>query len=456
MQRTAPVLLQAADRRGREPVRTLVEATWTRLGGPACAQNASELDDAATYFDLLDALENENLPIDRDTLDQRMENLRAQPDSLASDRLQVMTIYSAKGLQFDTVILPGLNRGTGADRGKLLHWFELAGQNRIVMSPMRNAVDRERQKKEGDLIEFISDVEKRRQRLENGRLLYVAATRAVHSLHLFASVKPKKSGEIKATAGTLLGELWPAIREEQEPLLVLAAAEQEAKTSESPAARQETTPAFPQQYRRLAADWRLPPPAACVHQTGAKFLDVQDTIEFRWAGEEARMTGNLVHRLLQLIAEQGLDAWSARGGMAGYENWCRQQLVSEGVQGGKADSIVARTSRAIANCLESEHCRWVLDAHESARCELALTAVLDGQASKFVLDRTFVADGTRWIIDYKTSSHSGGDPEGFLQNETDRYREQMQRYREVVAINENRPIRTALYFPLLDRFCEID
>jgi ATP-dependent helicase/nuclease subunit A len=456
LQRTAPVLLQAADRRGREPVRTLVEAAWTRLGGPACAQNASELDDAATYFDLLDSLENENLPIDRDTLAQRMENLHAQHDSLASDRLQVMTIYSAKGLQFDTVILPGLNRGTGADKGKLLHWFELAGQNRIVMSPMRNTADKERQKKEGDLIEFISDVEKRRQRLENGRLLYVAATRAVHSLHLFAAVKPKKNGEVKPTAGTLLGELWPAIREDQESLLVLAAAEQEAKTSENPAPWQATAPAFPQQYRRLAADWRLPPSAACVQQAGAEIPDLRDTIEFRWAGEETRLTGNLVHRLLQLIAEQGLNAWSAGGGMAGYENWCRQQLVSEGVQGEKADSIVALTSRAIENCLASEHGSWVLDSHEDARCELALTAVLDGQPSNLVLDRTFVADGARWIIDYKTSSHSGGDLEGFLQNEADRYREQLRRYREAVAINENRPIKTALYFPLLDRFREVD
>ena len=72
-----------------------------------------------------------------------------------------------------------------------------------------------------------------------------------------------------------------------------------------------------------------------------------------------------------------------------------------------------------------------------------------------VLDRTFIENGTRWIIDYKTSSHGGGDLKGFLNNEAERYREQLQRYRNAVAINEDRPIRTALYFPLLDRFCEV-
>jgi ATP-dependent exoDNAse (exonuclease V) beta subunit len=66
-----------------------------------------------------------------------------------------------------------------------------------------------------------------------------------------------------------------------------------------------------------------------------------------------------------------------------------------------------------------------------------------------------VDEGTRWIIDYKTSSHSGGDLEGFLASEEERYREQLARYREALAINETRPIRTALYFPLLDRLLEL-
>ena len=72
-----------------------------------------------------------------------------------------------------------------------------------------------------------------------------------------------------------------------------------------------------------------------------------------------------------------------------------------------------------------------------------------------VLDRTFIDEGTRWIIDYKTSSHGGGDLEAFLDNEASRYQDQLQRYRDAMALTESRPIRTALYFPLLDRLKEI-
>jgi ATP-dependent helicase/nuclease subunit A len=456
LHRIAPVLSAASHRRGRESVRTMIEFAWNQLGGPACVNNASELRDAATYFDLLDSLENEGLPVDRDTLVQCMKNLHAEPDALASDHLQVMTIYAAKGLQFETVILPGLNRETGNDKGRLLHWFELAGQNRIVMSPMRNSEDKLRQKSEGDLIKFISAVEKRRQSLENGRLLYVATTRAVHSLHLFAAVSPGKNGQIKPGNGTLLGELWPAIHAEQAPLVHAAAASGGTSIEmDEDGDQASVASAFPQLYRRLSAGWQLPDRPAPVLQAPAEPPEARDYIEFRWAGEDARLTGNLVHRLLQEIAVQGLQQWLESGGKDLCENWSRQQLVGEGVQGAKADAIIARVVLAINNSLGSERGRWILESHESAGVEYAVTAVLDDQPRNLVLDRTFVDGGTRWIIDYKTSSHGGGNLEGFLQNEGDRYREQLQQYRKAVAINETRPIRTALYFPLLDRFLEV-
>jgi ATP-dependent exoDNAse (exonuclease V) beta subunit len=315
------------------------------------------------------------------------------------------------------------------------------------MSPMRNHADKEKQKKSGDLIEFIARIEKQRQSLEDGRLLYVATTRAKHSLYLFAAIKPTANVEIKAGSATLLGGLWPAIQAEQTPL-IRQAAESIAAAGGDETDEDAPDVSLPLDYRRLAADWQLPPPAETVQlagvEPGSELADVNEYIEFSWAGEDARLTGNLVHRLLQMIGEEGLEAWQAGGGMSMHESWCRHQLA-----------IVSRVTRAINNCLASERGRWILAPHEDAQCEFAITAVLDGHPGNMVLDRTFIADGARWIIDYKTSSHSGGDLEGFLENEAGRYREQLQRYKTAVAITETQPIRTALYFPLLDRFCEL-
>lgn len=456
LSRTGPLLMRAVNQHGRLPVRSLVESTWISLGGPACVTNASELDDALTYFDLLDSLESEDLPIDRDTLNLRLEDLYAEADANANGCLQVLTMHSAKGLQFDTVILPGLNRAPGGNDNKLLHWFELAGEDRIVMSPMRNNAEKEQQKTSGDLVQFISGIEKQRQRLEDGRLLYVAATRAIHSLYLFGAIKPGSSGDINANGRSLLGSLWPAVEDEQVPLINNAVSEQVSDQETGPEAQTERHK-LPQEYRRLAADWQLPAAPLSVHQTRAEYADTQNHIEFSWAGEDARHTGNLVHSLLQLIGEQGLGAWETGHGMSGQAKWCRQQLASEGIENKKADVIIQRVTRAIENCMNSQQGRWILENHQDARCEYAITAVLENaRPANMVLDRTFVENGIRWIIDYKTSSHGGGDLEGFLDNEIKRYRAQLQLYRWAMALTENRPIKTALYFPLLDRLLEVN
>jgi ATP-dependent exoDNAse (exonuclease V) beta subunit len=461
LQRTGPTLLQAVNRRGRQSVRSLVESTWITLGGPACVENDSELDDATTYFDLLDTLEAENLPIDRDTLDLRLKNLYAEPDANANGNLQIITIYSAKGLQFDTVILPGLNRQPRGDEARLMHWFELPGEDSIVMSPMRNTAEKEKQKKSGDLIKFINNIEKKRQLLEDGRLLYVAATRAVHSLYLFAAIKPGTDGLIKPNASSLMGGLWPAIADDQaasifEAAEALQAANEDQEGGEKKTEKDVAGRNLPQVYRRLGADWQLPAPAKSVQQVKTEIAETHNTIEFSWAGEDARLTGNLVHRLLQLIAEQGLESWQKNGGMAKHGNWCRLQLASDGVHKEKAETIITRASEAIANCLASEQGRWILENHEDAHCEYAITAVFNKQPKSLVLDRTFVDKGERWIIDYKTSSHGGGDLEGFLENEAKRYAGQLQRYKTAIAMTETRAIKTALYFPLLDRLLELD
>jgi ATP-dependent helicase/nuclease subunit A len=453
LDRIAPLLLHAVKQRGRQSVRSLIESTWIALGGPACVENASELDDASTYFNLLDSLEDENLPIDRDTLDLRLEDLYAEPDASANDHLQILTIHAAKGLQFDTVILPGLNRAPGGGDGKLLHWFELVDEEQIVMSPMRNNAEKEQQGKVGDLINFISGIEKQRQRLEDGRLLYVAATRAIHSLYLFGAIKPNNKAEINANGRSLLGSLWPAVESEQTPLISDAANDQ---LIEEDTQAQTATSKLPQEYRRLAATWVLPTAPPAVRQTQTEQTETQNYIEFSWAGEDARHTGNLVHKLFQLIGEQGLEAWEASAGMSRYYNWCRLQLASEGIQKNKADSIVHRVSEAVENCLASKRGRWILEDHQEAQCEYAITALMENSRPvNMVLDRTFVDGDTRWIIDYKTSSHAGGDLDGFLKNEANRYRDQLQRYKNALALSETRPIKTALYFPMLDRFLEV-
>jgi len=73
-----------------------------------------------------------------------------------------------------------------------------------------------------------------------------------------------------------------------------------------------------------------------------------------------------------------------------------------------------------------------------------------GAVTRVVIDRTFVDEaGKRWIVDYKTGDHEGADPEGFLDREQRRYREQLDRYAAIIARTEQRPVRVGLYFPMM-------
>jgi ATP-dependent helicase/nuclease subunit A len=72
------------------------------------------------------------------------------------------------------------------------------------------------------------------------------------------------------------------------------------------------------------------------------------------------------------------------------------------------------------------------------------------------VDRSFLDDGgTRWVIDFKTSSHEGGNLAAFLDQELSRYRPQLEGYLALAAALGSQPVRAALYFPLLGAFREL-
>ena len=112
-----------ARRTGRRRLRDLVEATWTTLGGPACIDDAA-MNDADDFLDYLSSLERGGrLPDPRADRGWAGPPFRT-PDPSADERVQVMTMHQAKGLEFDIVILPELGRTIREQRTPLLTWRE--------------------------------------------------------------------------------------------------------------------------------------------------------------------------------------------------------------------------------------------------------------------------------------------------------------------------------------------
>jgi ATP-dependent exoDNAse (exonuclease V) beta subunit len=129
-------------------------------------------------------------------------------------------------------------------------------------------------------------------------------------------------------------------------------------------------------------------------------------------------------------------------------------LSETGIESTAAAPIRERVSDAVSAMLNDEKGRWILQG--LGYTELALTGVSDGELISVVLDRVRIdADGTHWIIDYKTSSHEGGNLDGFLQAEADRYQSQLARYASIYREWAGEEVRCALYFPLLTTFVEV-
>jgi ATP-dependent exoDNAse (exonuclease V) beta subunit len=417
----------------------MVRGAWLALGGPACVAEPIDLVAAERVFALIaEHAVGADLP-DWPAFCAALDALHAEPEIDASTRIQVMTLHRAKGLEFEVVVMPGLSRPLRQSDPQLLLWRERAAG--LLLAPIRaKALARG----ENDPVyAYLSTLDADEDDAELRRLLYVGCTRAKRSLHLTAALAVERDAEgnprwRNPRSRTLLAALWPALTPPT-PLV--------SRDPGAPLAPRE--PGVP--LRRLARDWRLPsPPASAPVPSQAPERGEREVIEFDWVRETARQIGTVAHRLLRQMANDGLGRWT-RERIGAERARVERELAALGFTGAEAGIAVEQVLAAVEKTLDDPRGRWLFDArHLDARSEYALTEWREGVFLHRVLDRTFVdADGIRWIVDFKLSRHEGTDLEAFLDRERERYRVQLEGYAAAMGALDERPIRLALYFPLL-------
>lgn len=434
--------LLTAPRRAQS-LRDLVERVWFALGGPGVLNDNYTIENVYRYLDVLEKLEQAGTVADVGELESILDLERVSNNDSA--RLQIMTMHRAKGLQFDHVLLYGLGRQPGRGDRRVLSWFDLPmqhGTERKVISP----VGRRAEIENDPVHRYIELTELGKDRHEQARLLYVACTRARKSLHLMGNTAVANDGDSfkPARSDSLLHLLWPAV--EAEFARAFEAAGPSATGGESSVW---ATPVL----RRFSSPWVLPAVDLLPGETREPEIhDGSGEVEFYWVGSDARIAGTLVHRWLQLIADK--RASSARNGEYPVRDITSRWLRESGLDGASGSGILRRVEKAVADTLDDDKGRWILDGR--GHTELALTGTHEGELMTVILDRVRIDDdGTHWIIDYKTSSHEGGDLEGFLQAEADRYRAQLTRYASIYTDWADVNVKCALYFPLLKSFVEV-
>ncbi len=416
-----------ADRkRDRLDLRVWVESTWERLGGPRAASTELALEDAERFLQLLEQAQAEDIGLDPEWL-QRKVDQQFMSGGDASAPVQVMTLHKAKGLEFERVFIPRLNGEPRGNSGDLMLWDERTseGQRTFLLA----ANDRSASS-EPTLYNYLRAQRSEKNRLENVRLLYVGATRAIAHLHLSATVNwdERKDEPKTPPAASLLRTIWPSFAAGMQVHDSLSHLEEAAAI---------------QPLVRLGAD-SLPQPVSTVHSTSAG-----DNRPERSDNHFDRAVGTIVHLALEQLSRR--VPLPASASPADHARW-RSALLAEGLWGEALERGLAAVDAAIAATLaEGGEGRWVLsNEHEVPRSEWRLSRMTEeGGAQDLIVDRTFVErdSGVRWIVDYKNSQPAPGEVwDAFTTREAAKYREQLERYRDTLRALGNQPIQCALFF----------
>jgi ATP-dependent exoDNAse (exonuclease V) beta subunit len=427
--RCASAIAHARRTHGLAPLVERVRAAWHALAGPATLAEPLDLAAVDEVLALIAAHERAGDLPEWGEFAARLAQQRLSPPPGEGPRVQVMTMHKAKGLEFDTVILPGLGRGKTRSDAPFMRWR--TRRNGLILG-----LARPKGGEADGVYAYLQSLGRGEDEAELARLAYVACTRAKRRLALVAVLKADDKGWKRPGRGAILGLFDESMLDEGPPA--------PAATPDAPDAA--TTPAPPALLERFPSGWRPAPGVApLLHLAPARV--VEPAPPFDWARERARRLGVVVHRLLAQIAADGPAAWS-RERLEAQTARVVAELVGEGALRSEAALEAGDVRETVARVLDDERGRWLLEpGHADARSEWALAGVDDGEIVHVVLDRTFVADGVRWIVDFKTGTHEGGDPEAFLDAEVERYRPQLARYARIVSALDPTPIRLALYHP---------
>lgn len=413
--RILPALSAYFVEEGRKPFELALKGLWQLLGFNQFAETQA-LRDANRYFQLVsDLIAKKNTLVLSDLL-EALNKTYSEPAKTAA-QLFVMTIHKAKGLEFDHVLLPGLNHKSPKDDNELMLWLEKpnwAGSVDFVVAPIKHAHDDQEM-----IYDYLKYMEQKKLAHESVRLLYVAVTRAKKSLHLLANVPKNDKNETLYHAGSFAKMLEAHFNQQMKNPTV--------------ATKIVTTDSNAPLLTRLPSHWQSSYTLPLLNHT------ISDNPLPLTEDPFKRLVGTVIH---EHIASPNIDVI------------CR--LKQLGISKKELSKALDMIQIAMLNMKHDPRAQWILNpAHHSAHSEYPITTIIDGRIRHFIIDRTFVENGLRWIIDYKTSMPEHDESSAqFMEREKETYKIQLETYAKAFESLDKYPIKMGLYFPMFSGWIE--
>lgn len=357
----------------------------------------NQFNDLEQFWILIDRYEQDGRLPDMKEFFQEFNKLYSQQTT--PSRLQVMTIHKSKGLEFDTVILPGLgSKLKGVDQ-PMLRWLKLPTKNQehlLLVSPIKAA-----HQEQCPLYDYLNQLDEEKNNYEAQRVLYVAVTRAKSRLYLFDS----SSRTSKSSFRSLLKH-QEFIESQQEKL---------AEHSDS---------SLPELHK-LPLEFYLQCIPGLSNSPNPPSMGIVSGIP--------RLIGIVAHQLLQWICDnhpQNIEQvpW----------NLARHEFIKLGFDKETQQDSLITVQNQIEQLFNDKTGLWIIAKHEKEQNEFELLVEHQNKIVTRIIDRVFIDQSKLWIIDFKT-----GREEDLTLSQ---YQKQLNEYGHYLSNLFSLPIYCGLYY----------
>lgn len=456
-----------------------LQQVWTQIGGDACV-DANARGNLEMLWRCLDGLPRGIQDLSGPALHSALETLKAQPDPNASSEcgVQLMTIHKSKGLEFEAVLVPELHAAEGRGRFEMLSWLERGisepdgtdETTEFLVAPLQT-----RGGQRSGTKAWVDRVRQERERREQKRLLYVAATRARDDLHLFARPEYQTiDGELRLAnpSNNLLTAAWPALEDPirrqfdswkdtlSGDIVPDLAAEAPSNLIVMPS-RQTAT-----RIRRVPLSAVTFPDSnqVALRSSADDVISTRPLFERHEGGVASRIRGTAIHSLLQDLARfrASMEWPAARVALESSLPRVVAQIRAAGFERAVAIHIATEALESVMATSNSPVGQWLLAPHPGSASEAAWTGVIKNKVRTVRVDRVFRAaasplhdgDDAWWVVDYKSAYDESQPPDVLLPDLRPVFAPQLEAYAGVLRAlhGAGLPIFAGIYYPRMQQF----
>ncbi|SMM98731.1 ATP-dependent DNA helicase pcrA [uncultured Candidatus Thioglobus sp.] len=394
------------DNQGRFDFVELLSYALNQLGLTQSALSSTEVAIKEDFLQIIFNCEQQQ-SLDIKTIKSAMKGLYASSDTA---QVKLMTIHQSKGLEFDSVIIPGLGKPPRNNDSPIVYMREFSNQS-LLLAPIKSASETDN----SNTYQYLKFIESQQDKFETMRLLYVAMTRARSELHLLGAVG--KNG--KASKNSLLNLLMPFYQNNFEDIDTES---DEPEYLEAPLLHRFNPLKAPIKYRQ---------------ETGEEVL-YQQNFERLFK----RILGTLIHEYYQY---EMFEPSAAN---------IRNRLIEIGTAPSDIDTYQTFITRLLNNTKNDSQFEWLFKKRDSTLNEAEF--FVDG--STIIIDKLFIDDkDILWIIDFKTAEPAKNEPLAqFIKRQKTEHTEQLLFYKQALSKIYDNPVHCALYCPSVPVLIKID